>query len=164
MCDPVTLGYLALGASGISAVSSIQSGRQQEAIADYQADQAEADAETAKQAAQIEGDKHREKVKRLAASARAAIAAAGFSLDSVTAEAINFDIIKRGEEDALINIKDAGDAASRLRAQADALRIGGNNAKTAGYAQAASSLLGTYAQAKGGWYGGASAAPASGGS
>ncbi len=137
----------------VSAASAISSGQQQKKIANYQAKQAEADANTEQQAAEIRAEKVRERARRIAASARAATAASGLSLDSETANQINQDIIKRGELDALVGVDDAGDAASRLREQATALRIKGKSEQTAGYAQAAGTALSNYTAYKSGWYG-----------
>ena len=148
MCDPITIGLIA---TGISAGSAIASGEQQKDMANYQAKQAQADARTAQDAAAIEGDKIREHSKRVASAARAAMAASGLSLESETANAINADIIKRGEKDALTGMSDGADMASRLRAQAQGLKLAGRSAQVAGYAQAGSSVLSTGYTA--GWWG-----------
>lgn len=155
MCTGVEIALIA--SAGISAGSAIASGEQQKDMANYQAKQAQADARTAQDAAAIEGDKIREHSKRVASAARAAMAASGLSLESETANAINADIIKRGEKDALIGNDDGADMASRLRAQAQGLKIAGRSAQTAGYANAASSALSSYSASGGGWYGGRAA-------
>lgn len=152
MCTGAEIALIAAAAAGTG--SAIYSGQQQEKLAEYQAAQSEADANTEKQAAQIRGDKIRERAKSQAASIRASLAASGVSLDSVTANMINKDVIQGAEEDALIGINDASDAAGRLRAQAGVLRIQGRNAKIAGYAKGASSALSAYSGSQGGWYGG----------
>ncbi|MBQ0795760.1 hypothetical protein [Zhongshania sp.] len=155
MCDPVTTAVAVKAmwaATAVSAGSAIYSGYQQKEMADYQAKQANADADAEQQAAVIRGDKIREKAKSYAASTRAALAASGVSIDSISANLINKDIIQRGEEDALIGINDSADAASRLRAQAKMSRTEGRNAVVAGYAKAGSTVLSGYAQS--GWYGG----------
>jgi hypothetical protein len=125
----------------VSAGSAIQSGRQQKAFANYQADQAEADAAAEKGAALVRAERIRSIARKTRGSARADLAAAGVSVGEGTPLLIEEDIIKRGEEDALIGIDDAQDAASRLRAQASGLRMQGNQAQTAGYINAASSAL-----------------------
>lgn len=153
MCTGAEIALIGAAVAGTG--SAIYSGEQQKDLADYQAKQANADADTERQAAEIRGDKIREKAKSHAASVRASLAASGVSLDSVSANLINKDIIQRGEEDALVGNNDSADAASRLRAQASALRAQGRGAQVAGYAKAGSTALSGYAGYKGGWYGGA---------
>ncbi|MBU0537475.1 MAG: hypothetical protein KKF24_01215 [Gammaproteobacteria bacterium] len=153
MCTGAEIALI--GAAVVGTGSAIYSGEQQKDLADYQAKQANADANAERQAAEIRGEKIREKAKSHAASVRASLAASGVSLDSVTANLINKDIIQRGEEDAIIGNNDSADAASRLRAQASVLRTQGRGAQVAGYAQAGSTALSGYAGYKGGWYGGA---------
>lgn len=154
MCTGAEVALLV--SAGVSAGSAIYSGEQQKDLADYQARQARADADAQKQAADIQAEKLRERAKRVAASARAALAASGVSLDSETAVAINKDIIERGEMDASTAQFDGLDAASRLRSQAQALRMQGNSARVAGYAQAGSAIV-SYGNTAG-WYGSGSTA------
>lgn len=141
-----------LFASGVSAGSAIMQGEQQKDYNEYLAKQAEADADTERQAGEIRAKERREQARRIAASARANIAASGLDVDSVTANAINADIIKRGELDALTDVDNSLDAATRMRAQASGLRFDGRQAQTGGYAQAASTIA-SYGAASG-WYGG----------
>ncbi len=150
MCDPVTLAIIA---TTVSAGSAVMSGQQQKETANYQARQADADAEAEKGAAAVRAQKIREITRQRAASATAATAASGLDVDSTSANLINADIIKRGEMDALTGIDDSMDQASRLRAQAQGLRIGGKQAQMAGYAQAVGSAISTTSQVKSGWYG-----------
>lgn len=142
-------------AATASAGASVMSGMQQRQTNKFQASQAQADADAAEGAAQVTADKLRERSKAQAAAARAALAASGASLDSQTATLINKDIIKRGEQDAVVGIDDSMDAASRLRTSAKTLRSAGNAAMVAGVANAASTTLSTYAGYKSGWYGSA---------
>lgn len=136
-----------------SASASVMSGVQQRKMSNYQANQSEADAEAAKGEAINRAESIRKLTQQKAASARASIAASGASLDSQSASLINKDIIKRGESDAIVGIDDSLDAASRLRASASSLRSQGNQALVAGFTNAATSTLGTYAGVKAGWYG-----------
>jgi hypothetical protein len=136
-----------------SAGASVMSGVQQHKMSNYQAKQSEADAEAIKGEAIVRAENIRKLTQEKAASARAAIAASGASLNSETASLINKDIIKRGESDAIVGVDDSLDAASRLRASATSLRSQGNQAMIAGVTNAASSTLSTYAGYKSGWYG-----------
>lgn len=149
MCTGVEIALIA--GTAISAGSAVAAGEQQKDMANYQAKQAQADARAEQDAAEIQGDKIREHSKRVASAARAAMAASGLSLESETANAINADIIKRGEKDALTGIDDSADMASRLRAQAQGLKLAGRSAQVAGYAKAGSSVLSTGYTA--GWWG-----------
>jgi len=136
----------------VSAGSAIMQGRQQEKMYEYQAEQAEADAETAKQAAELKAEKIRERARSLAASTRAAMAGSGVSVDSITANLINKDIIKKAEEDALLGVDDADSMANRLRAGASIDRLRGESARVAGYGNAASSAISLYGYARqNGW-------------
>lgn len=136
-----------------SASASVMSGVQQKKMSNFQANQAEADAEAAKGEALVRAENIRKITQQKASSARAAIAASGASLNSETASLINKDIVKRGETDALVGVDDSLDTASRLRASATSLRSQGNQAMVAGLGSAASSTLSTYAGVKSGWYG-----------
>lgn len=151
MCDPVSAGFIL---TGISAGSSIASGYQQNQMASYQAKQANADAQAQKDAGEIEAEKIRDRAKRIAATARANLAASGISIDSPTANLINKDLIERGELDASTAVNNADDAASRLRQRAEALKLEGQGAIYQGYAGAAKSAISTYGKSKG-WYGSA---------
>lgn len=148
MCDPVTL---AIAATAVSAGSSVMSGVQQRSMNRFQAEQAEADADAEKGAAIVRAEKIRKHTQSRAASARAALAANGASLDSESATLINNDIVKRGEEDAITGINDSLDAASRLRTSASTLRRAGNQALVAGIANAGSTVL--RANSQSGWHG-----------
>ena len=140
-------------AATVSAGASVMSGMQQKEISKGQARQADADANAAKGDAQVRAEMIRKVTQQKAASARAAIAASGGSLDSATASLINKDIVQRGEMDALIGVNDGMDTASRLRASAKSLRTAGSQAAVAGVVNAGTSALSTYAGYQAGWYG-----------
>lgn len=144
MCDPITL--LLAASAGSTAVSAIQQNKMHR----FQAAQAEADADTAEQAAEIKADKIREKAKRTAASFRSALGASGVSVDSVSANKINQTIIRDAELDALIGVYDAEDAATKLRTQASLDRIKGNNAIIGGAASGAATAITAGSQL--GWF------------
>jgi len=150
MCDPVTI---AVAATAVSAGTSVMSGYQQKQMNKFKASQAEADAEAGKGEAMVRAEKIRKHTQARAASARAALAASGVDVGSESATLINKDIIKRGEEDALVGIDDSLDAARRLKASATTLRSAGNQAVIGGLAKAGSSVLDGYAKYNNGWYG-----------
>jgi hypothetical protein len=136
-----------------SAGASVMAGQQQKEVYKGQAKQAEADANAAKGDAKVRAEMIGKITQQKAASARAAIAASGGSLDSASATLINTDIVKRGEMDALIGVNDGMDTASRLRASAKSLRTAGSQAAVAGVVNAGTSALSTYAGYQAGWYG-----------
>lgn len=137
--------------TAVSAGAAISSAEQQKDYNQYLAKQADYDADTERQAGEIRAEQRREQARRVAASARANLAASGVDIDSETANAINADIIRRGELDALTGIDDSADAATRLRAQAVGLRADARQAQIAGYAQATSAIA-SYGNSAG-WYG-----------
>lgn len=143
MCTGIEIALIA--SAGVSAGASVMSGMQQKEISKGQARQAEADANAAKGEAQVRADMIRKITQQKAASARAAIAASGGSLDSASASLINTDIVKRGEMDALTGVNDGMDTASRLRASAKSLRTAGSQAAVAGVVNAGTTALSTYA-------------------
>lgn len=138
--------------TAVSAGTAIHSANQQKDYNEYLGKQAEADSRTERQAAEIKAAERREQARRVAASARANLAASGIDVDSETANAINKDIIQRGETDALTDIDNSLDAAARMREQASVYRMRGQQAQIAGYAQATSTIA-SYGNASG-WYGG----------
>ncbi|ENL2449233.1 hypothetical protein AB4X14_005018, partial [Salmonella enterica] len=71
------LEVAAIGASVLSAGGAVYSGQQQKKMSNYQAAQAEADAEAAQAAARVEADRIRKAGRAQAAQANAALAASG---------------------------------------------------------------------------------------
>ncbi|MGG2140837.1 hypothetical protein [Symbiopectobacterium sp. RP] len=151
MCDPVTLAIAAIGSSVLAAGGALASGMQQKSMADYQAAQAEADAEAAKSAARVEAERIRKAGAAQASQANAGYAASGVETGSGTALRITSGIVGDAEEDATMTILNGQNAASRYRAQGQADRISGRNAATSGYISAGSSLLSSGAKAYSGW-------------
>jgi pyruvate/2-oxoglutarate dehydrogenase complex dihydrolipoamide acyltransferase (E2) component len=126
---------------------------QQKKLSDFQADQANANADAEKQAGELRAEKARERAKHIAASARAALAASGIDLDSVSANLINKDIVERGEKDAFVQELNAEDRATALRQQADVFNLQGDQAVVAGVANLSSSAISTGVRKDGSWYG-----------
>lgn len=136
-----------LGGTAISAVGAIQQGEQAATMGNYQNEQAKADAEAAKGDALIQARQIREAGKRQRSSATAASAASGFNVNDGTAELINNQIDQAAEQDALTAILGGNSQAQRLRAQGQAAKISGENARTAGYVSA----IGSGMRAASGW-------------
>lgn len=148
MCTGAEIALLGTAIGGTAIQVS-----QQKKLADFQADQANANANTEKQAGEIRAEKARERARHIAASARASLAASGLDLDSVTANLINQDIVKRGEEDAFTQTLNAEDRATALRQQADVFNLRGDQAVVSGVANVASSAISTGVRKDGSWYG-----------
>lgn len=149
MCTGVEIA--AIGASVLAAGGAVYSGQQQKKMSNYQAAQAEADAEASQKAARVEADRIRKAGARQAAAANAAMAASGVETGEGTALRITSGITEDSEQDAYQTILNGANSASRLQAQAQADRFSGNNAATAGYINAGSSLLSGGAKAYNGW-------------
>lgn len=149
MCTGVEIA--AIGASVLAAGGAVYSGQQQKKMSNYQAAQAEADAEASQKAARVEADRIRKAGARQAAAANAAMAASGVETGEGTALRITSGITEDSEQDAYQTILNGANSASRLQAQAQADRFTGSNAATSGYINAGSSLLSAGGTAYSGW-------------
>ena len=175
-------GYTAAVAMVASAVvgaySAYESGQQQKALGEsqnewnqYQANQAIADANAEKSAAEVHAEKIRKLARIQASEANASLAGSGVEVGEGTAMNINEDIYANAEEDAVMTIFGGVDRSKRginqaagYRATGEQAQISGNAAARAGTLNAASSILGgAYGVAKG-WKTGTNATtPAAGG-
>lgn len=147
MCTGVEIALLA--ASAVSAGAAIHQGEVQSNFGKYQRDQAAADAAAQKGAAQVEAERIRKAAKQQRAEAIAALASSGVDVNSATAVRIDQEINHNAEQDAYLTIVGGNDKAARLNAQGEGAYLQGQQAKTAGYINASSSLLQGYAQAAG---------------
>ncbi len=163
-------GYTAavamVAAAAVSAYSAYQQGENQKEWNDYQAAQAQADANAEKSAAEVQAEKIRKLARIQAGEATASLAGSGVDVGEGTALNINKDIYGRAEEDAVMTIFGGSDRAARGNAEAAGYRLKGEQAQQAGYLNATSSLLsaaGIYGRASG-WKSSTNATvPASGG-
>lgn len=149
MCTGVEIALVA--STVLAAGGAAYSGQQQKKMANYQAAQAEADADASKAAAKVEAERIRKAGREQAAAANASLAASGVETGEGTALRITSGITEDSEQDAYQTILNGANSASRLQAQAQADRFSGNNAATAGYINAGSSLLSGGAKAYNGW-------------
>ena len=92
-------------------------------------------------AAVIQAEKIRKLARAQAGESTAALAGSGVDVGEGTAVNINQDIYRRAEEDAVMTIFGGIDRAKRGEAQAQDDRIRGEQAQTAGYLNAAGSVL-----------------------
>lgn len=139
MCTGMEIALLA--GTALSTGAAIDQGNKQEDWAEYQAKQADADANAERAAATIEADKIRRLAKRQAAEANAALAKSGVNVGEGTALQINEEIYAGAEEDALMTIFGGRDRANRAMADADGYLYKGKQAKNASYLDATSTAL-----------------------
>lgn len=149
MCTGVEIALVA--SSVLAAGGAVASGQQQKKMANYQAAQAEADAEAAKASARVEAERIRKAGRQQAAAANAAMAASGVETGEGTALRVTSGIAGDAEQDAYQTILNGVNSSNRLQAQAQADRISGSNAATAGNISAGSSLLSAGRTAYSGW-------------
>ncbi|HCB0229292.1 TPA: hypothetical protein MYK72_004199 [Klebsiella variicola subsp. variicola] len=149
MCTGVEIA--AIGASVLAAGGAVYSGQQQKKMSNYQAAQAEADAEASQKAARVEAERIRKAGARQAAAANAAMAASGVETGEGTALRITSGIAEDAEQDAYQTILNGVNSSYRLQSQAQADRISGGSAATAGYINAGGSLLSAGTTAYSGW-------------
>lgn len=149
MCTGVEIALVA--SSVLAAGGAVASGQQQKKMANYQAAQAEADADAAKASARVEAERIRKAGRQQAIAANAAMAASGVETGEGTALRVTSGIAGDAEQDAYQTIFNGINTSNRLRSQAQADRISGSNAATAGYINAGSSLLSAGATAYSGW-------------
>jgi hypothetical protein len=126
----------------ISAGAAYESGQQQKAMGEYQADQAQADADAEQSAAQVQAAKIRKLAASQAGQANASLAASGVEVGEGTALEINEGIYRDAEEDAAMTIINGNNSAAKTTQQGVAASIQGNQAATAGTVSAATSLIG----------------------
>ena len=144
--------YVLAGASTVMSVMGQQSGaRNEQAQLNYQADQATADAEAERGAAQVQAQKIRKAGKDTAGQARASLAASGVDVDEGTANTINAEIIKNTETDALTAVLNGHYGAQRKMAQAVGLEQEGKLVRSAANVKSFGSALAMGANVAGGW-------------
>jgi hypothetical protein len=160
MCEPISMMMMAMGASSlISASGSLQEGQASEGAAAYNAAVARQSAQASVDKAAYDEEMHRERVRKLISSQRAAYGASGVDIEGSPLLLLE-DTAAQGEMDALA-IRYGGEVeASQKRSQAELYELQGKNAKKASYYKAGSSLLSggasiakTYSDSKNPYYG-----------
>nr|WP_260627412.1 hypothetical protein [Serratia sp. PL2] len=145
------MAWVALAGAAISLLGQQQQGRAAQAAANYQAEQADADAQAARSAAKVQAQKIRDAGKQQAAQANASLAASGVETGEGTALRITSGITGDAEQDAYTTILNGMNTGARYNAQAQADRLSGRNAATSGYINAGSSLLSAAGTGYSGW-------------
>lgn len=149
MCNP---GFLLAGAMLASAGAGLYAADTQKKAGQYQAEVANQNAEldelrasNAATIGSIEEERHRAKVRQMAGSQRANMAAQGIDLQSGTAEALLDETYTMGEVDALTIRHNAMQEAWGYRVSASNNRNSGTAAKWLGKRQATGTYLSTAA-------------------
>ena len=132
--------YISAGTAVLGGLSALSQGRQQGAVADYNAQVYDLEAQTARQTAAYEADRLRERLGRFQGSQRAAAAGAGVTLVGGPTLAIG-ESAAEGEIDARNILRGGTIAAQRAERQAAMSRIEGRNARSSGLFAFAGSLL-----------------------
>jgi hypothetical protein len=139
MCEPTTI-ILAVSAV-VGAVTTIQQGRQQQKMANAQAQESLNQAAYREDAGRAQAEKIRRAGLAQRGEAKAALAAGGVKLGEGTALEIDQTIAERSEEDALSAILSGKRAGSSARSEANMLGQAGENAVSNSYGRAASTVL-----------------------
>ncbi|WP_439671449.1 Phage protein [Cupriavidus necator] len=150
--DPLTIGIgLAAAGSVLGAGAAIVQGQQQKAQAETQAELTRRDAAQQQDAALAQAEKIRRAGRQQHAEATANLAASGVSIGAGTPLRISNEIYRTSEQDAYQTILSGRRANDAGAAQAGMLETAGQNAATAGYLNAGTSLLSGAAAAYTGW-------------
>jgi len=145
------MAWVAVAAAAVSALGSIKQGQSAQTAANYNAAQTRADADATTAAAKVQAQKIRQQGARQASQATSAFGASGVETDTGTALRVTSGIAGDAEQDAYTTILNGVNNANRMRAQAQADVIGGQQAKQAGMISGGSSLLNSGSQYYSGW-------------
>lgn len=154
MCDPtggILTAAIVIGTAAYSAYSTYESGKAQNEYAQYEMNQAAADAKAEEGASKVEADRIRKMGRQAIGEQNAAIAASGAQLGSAGSLALNREIYRGAEEDAVFALLGGKDRAQRLNAQGQLTGAKGKAAKSAATSSAFSTLMQGTAQAYSGW-------------
>lgn len=135
------MAWVALVGAILSVAAQQQAGREREATANYQAEQAQADALAERDQGELNASAIRRQGRKQLASANVALAASGLGLESPGAININEDINRSAELDARNAILTGQRRSDNLNASAQALRIGGKQARDAANVNSVTTLL-----------------------
>lgn len=151
MCTGVEIALI--GATVLGAGTSIYSANQQAKAAEETGRNMASQAGQEQDAANAQADQIRKAARRQRAAAEASFAAGGVDVGVGSAIAVDNEIARGGEFDALNAIITGGRGADSLTQEAVAYGKQARNAKMAGYGQAASSLMsaGAGAMKASGW-------------
>lgn len=133
--------WLTVGAAALSGVNQISQGNQQRRFAEFQAAQAEADAQAERELGQVRAGQVRKSGVRQVSEARAGFASAGVDVGTGTPLTVYGDITQDAEAAALQEILFGERKGARLEQEAQAMRASGKNAQAQGWMGASGSVL-----------------------
>ena len=142
-----------VAAAGFSAYSSYQSGKSQQAVADYNAKVQEIQAQDARARGGFEANQKRKEVSAVLGQQQTQLAANGVETSSGTALTLASDTAWAGEMDAKTIEVNALRAAYGYEQEAVGTRLQGKAARRNANGQAIGSLLGGVSQAYNSYYG-----------
>lgn len=142
---------LMLAATAVSAGAAIMQGEQAKKTADVNAELQRRQGEADKDAAVAQAENIRKAQKYAIGSANAATAASGAAIGEGSALRINEQIYKNSESDAYSTLLTGTRRQRFANDQANITQAQGRNAQTAGYLNAASSVLSMGSKIGGGW-------------
>lgn len=135
------LAVAAVAGAGVSAYSSIESGKQQKKMYDAQAQAASNDAAYKKDASRAQAEKIRKMGAMQKGEAKAALAGSGVDVNSGTPLELQKSITRNSEEDALSAILGGKRASDVALDEASMLTTAGANAQRSGNLSAAGTML-----------------------
>lgn len=148
----VVMGVVAAAGAATSAVAAYSAGQQKAAADKYNAQVADNNAAMAQQQAAAESERVRERGRRVIASQRAALSAAGVDIDSGSSVDLGFDSSIQSELDRLTTLYRGDVSATGESAQAGLYRASAKDARIGGALGAGGTLLGGLAQAGATYY------------
>ncbi|EHE7422016.1 hypothetical protein JZQ29_002694 [Salmonella enterica subsp. enterica serovar Corvallis] len=158
MCDPVIAGGAMLAMGGLQAYNQYQTGKYESAVANQNADNAEAQAQDSINRGNAQADEVRRRNRQAAGTQAATMGATGADLSTGNALDIFSDTAQFGELDALTTINNAqreayGFQVQGMNAQAEsrAARANGRNAVGMTLLTAPLKAYGAYQMAGGTW-------------
>jgi hypothetical protein len=137
---------LTVASTAFSAMNQISQGNQQKKYADFQANQAMADAQAEREMGQVRADQVRKAGKTQQSEAKASLAAGGVEVGAGTALTIDQEIYQSSEERAMQEILYGKRSGERLEQEAAGFRAAGRNARNTGYTKAIGSVLSSGAE------------------
>lgn len=140
--DPVSIGImLTLAAGGMKAIGSIAGGNAQSNALNYQAKVSDYNALTSARAGEINAENESMKNRAKLGAIKAGYGASGIDVNTGSAADVQAAQVGLGELDALTIKSDAAQRAFGYKTQSELQRAGAKNAKTAGYIDAATSMI-----------------------
>lgn len=132
MCDPVTMGVVAAGATVMQGYQAYQQGKFEEGVANYNARQTENEATMTRNKGVEQENKQRRATAELISKQKAQSAASGVDVNTGSAVQLRDDSALLGELDALTIRENFENQAQSFDDQASLTRQQGKNAKRAG--------------------------------